>query len=48
MLYAKRLYFTERVKCLGLKIDTSLSCQYHVNDRSIKLNTANALLFKMC
>ena len=30
-----------------MKIDTNFSCQYHVNDLSIKLNRANALLFKM-
>ena len=35
------------VKYLGVKIDTNLSWQYHVNDLSIKLNRANALLFKM-
>ena len=28
----KRLYPTECVKYLGVKIDTSLSWQYHVND----------------
>ena len=43
----KRLYPTESVKYLGVKIDTNLSWQYHVNDLSIKLNRANALLFKM-
>ena len=32
---------------LGVKIDTNLSWQYHVNDLSIKLNRANVLLFKM-
>ena len=46
-LCGKRLYPTESVKYLGVKIDTNLSWQYHVNDLSIKLNTANALLFKM-
>ena len=30
-----------------MKIDTNLGWQYHVNDLSIKLNRANALLFKM-
>ena len=40
-------YPTESVKYLGVKIDTNLSWQYHVNDLSIKLNRANALLFKM-
>ena len=46
-LCGKRLYPTESVKYLGVKIDTNLSWQYHVNDLSIKLNIANALLFKM-
>ena len=32
---------------VGVKTDTNLSWQYHVNDLSIKLNRANALLFKM-
>ena len=43
-LCGKRLYPTESVKYLGVKIDTNLSWQYHVNDLSIKLNRANALL----
>ena len=43
----KRLYPTESVKCLGVKIEATLSWQYHVNDLSIKLNRANVLLFKM-
>ena len=38
---------TESLKCLGVKIDTNLTWQYHVNDFPIKLNRANALLFKM-
>ena len=46
-LCGKRLYPTESFKYLGVKIDTNLSWQYHVNDLSIKLNRANALLFKM-
>ena len=43
----KRLYPTESVKYLDVKIDTNLSGQYHVNDLSVKLNRVNALLFKM-
>ena len=43
----KRLYPTESVKYLGVKIDTILCWQYHVNNLSIKLNRANVLLFKM-
>ena len=46
-LCGKRLYPTESVKYLSVKIDTNLSWQYHVNDLSIKLNRTNALLFKM-
>ena len=43
----KRLYLTESVKYLGVKIYATLTWQQHVNDLSIKLNRANALLFKM-
>ena len=46
-LCGKRLYPTESVKYLDVKIDRALSWQYHVNDLSIKLNRANVLLFKM-
>ena len=46
-LCGKRLYPTECVKYLGVKIDTNLTWQYNVNDLSTKLNRANALLFKI-
>ena len=46
-LCGKRLNPTEIVKYLGVKIDRNLTWQHHVNDISIKLNRANALLFKM-
>ena len=46
-LCGKILYPTESVKCLGVKIDTNLNWKYHVTDISIKLNSANAFLFKM-
>ena len=46
-LSSKRLYPTESVKYLGVKIDTNYSWQYHVNDLFVKLNRANTLLFKM-
>ena len=46
-LCRKRLYPTESVKYLGVRIDTNLNWKYHVNDFSIKLNRANALLFKV-
>ena len=42
----KRLYPTESVKYLDVKIDAKLTWQHRVNDLSIKLNRANALLFK--
>ena len=43
-LCSKRLYPTESVKYLGVETNANLSWQYHV---SIKLNRANALLFRM-
>ena len=46
-LRGKRLYPTESVKYLSVKVDTNLTWQHHVSDLSIKLNRANALLFKM-
>ena len=46
-LSGKRLYPTENVKYLGVKIDTNLNWQYHVNDLSVELSRPNALLFKM-
>ena len=46
-LYRKRLYPTESLKCLGVKIDTNLTWQHHVKDLSIKMNRVNALLFKI-
>ena len=46
-LCGKRLYPTESVNYLGVKIDTTLSWQYHVKALSIKLNRANALYFKI-
>ena len=46
-LCGKRLYPTESVKYLGVKIDANLTWQQQVNDLSTKLNRANALLFKM-
>ena len=46
-LCGKRLSPTKSVTYLGVNIDTNHSWQYHANDLSIKLNRANALLFKM-
>ena len=46
-LCGKRLCPTESVKYLSVKIDANLIWQHHINDLSIKLNRANALLFKM-
>ena len=40
-LSGKRLYPTESVKYLEVKIDTNISWQYHVNDLSVELNRAN-------
>ena len=46
-LCVKRLYPTESVKYLDVKIDANLTWQHHVNDLFIKLNRANSLLFKV-
>ena len=46
-LRGNRLYPTGSVKYLGVTIDTNLTWQHHVDDLSIKLNRAIALLFKM-
>ena len=46
-LCGKRLYPTESVKWLGVKIDTNLTWQHHANDLSIKMSRVNALLFKI-
>ena len=44
-LCGKRLYPTESVKYLEVKIDANLNWQCQVNDFSVKLNRANTLLF---
>ena len=46
-LGVEKLYPTKSLKRLGVKIVTNLNLKYHVNDLSIKLNRANALLFNM-
>ena len=46
-LSGKRIYPTASVKYLGVKIDQRLTWQHHINDLSVKLNRANALLFKI-
>ena len=46
-LCGKRLYPAESVKYLGVKTDINLTWEHHVKDLSIKLNRANALLFKL-
>ena len=44
--WVKRLYNTENIKYLGVRIYANLSWQYGVNDISIKRNRANTFLFK--
>ena len=46
-LNRKRLYPTPSVKYLGVKIDENLNWHHHINDLAAKLNSANALLFKI-
>ena len=42
-----RLYPTDSVIYLGIRIDENLNWKHHVSDNAIKLNIANALLFKV-
>lgn len=46
-LNGKRLYSTETVKYLSVKIGENLTRQHQINDLSIELNRASALLFTM-
>ena len=46
-LSRKRLYPTDSVKYLGVRIDENLNWKHHVSDTAIKLNGANALFFKI-
>ena len=43
----KRLFPTDSVKYLGVKIDGNLSWKSHIDYLSVKLSRANALLFKI-
>ena len=45
-LCSKRLYPTENVKYVGVKIDANINWQCQINDLSIKLNGPNAPLVK--
>ena len=46
-LTRKRLFPTESVKYLGVKIDGSLSWKSHIDCLSVKLSRHNVLLFKI-
>ena len=46
-LNRKRLYRSQSVRYLGIKIDQNLNWKDHINDIAVKLNRANALLFKI-
>ena len=46
-LSCKRLFPTDSVKYLGVKIDGNLPWKSHIDYLSVKLSTANALLFKI-
>ena len=43
----KRLYPSQCVRYLGIKIEQNLNWKDHINGISVKLNRANALLFKI-
>ena len=46
-LNEKRLYPSQSVWYLGIKIDHNMNWKNHINDNAVKLNRANALLFKI-
>ena len=46
-LNRKRLYPTDSVKHLGVKIDNKLNWKSHVNATATKLNQANAMHYKV-
>ena len=46
-LNGKRLYPTDSVKHLGLKIDSKLNRESHVNVIATKVNQANSMLYKV-
>ena len=46
-LNRKRLYPSQSVRYLGIKIDQNLNWKDHINDVAVKLNRANALLIKI-
>ena len=46
-LNSKRIYPTKSAKYLGIEIDENLTWIDHINDIAIKLNRANAMLFKV-
>ena len=46
-LNRKRLYRSQSVRYLGIKTDQNLNWKDHINDIAVKLNRANALLFKI-
>ena len=46
-LNGKRLYETNSVKYLGIRIDNKLNWKAHINDIALKLIRANAMLYKV-
>ena len=46
-LNRQRLYSSNNVKYLGIKIDENVNCKHHMNEVSTKLIKANAILFKI-
>ena len=43
----KRLYPSQSVRYLGIKIVQNMDSKDHINDIAVKLNRANTLLFKI-
>ena len=43
----RQLYPCQSVNYLGIKVDQNLNWKYHINDIEVKVNRANAFLFKI-
>ena len=46
-MFRQRIYFSNNVKYLGIKIDENLNWKHHINEVSTKLIRTNAILFKI-
>ena len=46
-MFRQRIYFSNNVKYLGIKIDENLNWKHHINEVSTKLIRTNVISFKI-